>query len=283
MEQGFTSIGLVGAGLIGGSIAARAARTLPGAELRVFDASAGNAAYVAERHPNARVVASLGDLAGCDAIFVATPVSAIPGQVVELLGLPGSEAVVIDTGSSKAAIAEAVGAAGADAGRFVPGHPLAGGVSTGPGHSSPDIVIARPFVLTPGPKTDPAAVARARALIEALGARVVEMEPQAHDRLLAIGSHVPHLIAFALAGLAEPETQELLPTSFRGIAGFAASDPKMWADIFRDNRGQLAEALDLLKNRLDSLAAMAEEPSPERLLDALAEARAKWLALEDDT
>lgn len=282
MTQEFHKIGLVGAGLIGGSIAARLARVLPEAGLRVHDVSRGNAAYVAERHPRGDIVPALSAFADCDAIFVATPVSAIPGQVEELLKLPGNDAVVIDTGSAKAAIVEAVADADVDTGRFVPGHPLAGGVSTGPGLASPDILTARPFVLTPSNSTDPGALATARALLETLGAEVVEMDATEHDRLLAMGSHLPHLIAFALAGLADPETAKLLPASFRGVAAFAGSDPQMWADIFRANSEELRATAEIFKKRLDLIAAMADEPAPGALLELLRDTKAGLDALEDD-
>jgi prephenate dehydrogenase len=276
----FQRIGLVGAGLIGGSVAAALARRLPGATLLVHDTSPGNAAYVAERHPKG-TVAALEDMAGCDVIFVATPVAAIPGQVGALLALPG-KAIIIDTGSAKAEIVAAVAASGADTARFVPGHPLAGGISTGPGRAHPGILTSRPFVLTPSAATSPAALAAACALLETLGAKVVEMDAEAHDRLLARGSHLPHLIAFALADFAEEEVRGLLPSSFRAIAAFAASDPRMWTDIFRANSEDVREALDSFKKRLDLIAAMADEPTPGTLLETLEAAKARIDALEND-
>ena len=275
-------IGLVGAGLMGGSLAARLARMLPGASLLVHDASPGNAAYVAERHPNARTVAGIADLAGSDVIFVATPVATIAEQVIGLLRLPDCAAIIIDTGSAKRMLVDAVAKAGVEAGRFVPGHPLAGGISAGPGRASGDIITARPYVLTPTDSTDPAALASARALLERLGAEVVEMAPDAHDRLLALGSHLPHLIAYALAGLGSECPDTLLPTSYRGIAAFAGSDPQMWADIFRANGTELKAVLGEFKKRLDLIAAMADEPEPGQLLDSLRDAKARIEALEND-
>ncbi|NNC72412.1 MAG: prephenate dehydrogenase [Sphingomonadaceae bacterium] len=274
----FKSIGLVGAGLIGGSLAAALDRLLPETALRVYDISPGNAAYVAERHRRGDVVGALGALARCDIVFVATPVAAIGGQVIELLRL-GGEAIVIDTGSAKAAIVAAVAESGVDAGRFVPGHPLAGGVSTGPGLATPDNLTGRPFVLTPTDATAPDAVKRARGLLETLGVSVIEMAPDVHDRLLALGSHLPHLIAFALAGMAEEGDFELLPASFRGVAAFAASDPQMWSDIFRANSEELRAVADLFKKRLDLIAAMADEPAPGALLESLRDARSRTNAL----
>jgi prephenate dehydrogenase len=278
----FQRIGLVGAGLIGGSIAARLALMLPGAALLVHDVSPGNAAYVAERHPNAEVVTAIADLAGCDVIFVATPVATIAKQVGALLELPGSAALIIDTGSAKQAIVDAVAQSNANAARFVPGHPLAGGIAAGPGRASGDIITTRPFVLTPTESTDPAELAKARTLLERLGAEVVEMAPDAHDRLLALGSHLPHLIAYALAGLGIEEPGELLPASYSGIAAFAGSDPQMWSDIFRANNGELKAVLDDFKKRLDLIAAMADEPVPRDLLETLTIAKARIDALENN-
>lgn len=278
----FQHIGLVGAGLIGGAIAARLGRVMPDVALRVQDISAGNAAYVAERHPKAGVVPGIADLAACDVIFVATPVATIARQVVALLELPDSTALIIDTGSVKQAVVDAAGRSHADVSRFVPGHPLAGGISAGPGQSSGDIVTARPFVLTPTEKTAPEALADARALLERLGATVIEMKPDAHDRALALGSHLPHLIAYALAGLGAEEPGALLPTSYRSMAAFAGSDPQMWADIFRANGPELKAVLEEFKKRLDLIAAMADEPDPGHLLDSLSDAKDRIEALEND-
>lgn len=278
----FQRIGLVGAGLIGGSIAARLAFALPDCALLVHDASPGNAAYVAERHPNASIAATLDALGDCDVIFVATPVATIGDQVIALLSLAESQAVIIDTGSAKSAVIDQVTAADVDATRFVPGHPLAGGISAGPGRSSSDIVTVRPFVLTPSESTSAKALDIAKSLLERLGAKTVEMAPDAHDRLLALGSHLPHLIAYALAGMATEEPGDLLPASYRGIAAFAGSDAQMWADIFRANREELRAALTEFKKRLDLIAAMADEPVPGNLLDTLSDAKARIDALENE-
>ncbi len=278
----FQRIGLVGAGLIGGALAARLARAMPDTALLVHDLSPGNAAYVAERHPNAKVVARIEDIAACDVIFVATPVATIAEQVVALLTGPGRTALVIDTGSVKQTVVDAAEKSGADASRFVPGHPLSGGISAGPGQSRGDIITARPFVLTPTDRTDPTALTDARALLERLGAEVIEMSPDAHDRILALGSHLPHLIAYALAGLGADEPEALLPTSYRSMAAFAGSDPQMWADIFRTNGTELKTVLGEFKKRLDLIAAMADEPDPGNLMDALCGAKSRIEALEND-
>jgi prephenate dehydrogenase len=278
----FKRIGLIGAGLIGGSIAAALARELPGASLLILDASTGNANYVAERHPNAEVVATVDALSGCDAIFVATPVASIAAHVVSLLNLRDSEAIIIDTGSAKTAIIDEVAGAGIEMGRFIPGHPLAGGISTGPGRSVAGIVSTRPFVLTPTDATAESALKSAVELLDTIGASTVVMDASAHDQLLARGSHLPHLIAFAMAEFADEGVQALLPASFRSIAEFARSDPQMWSDIFRANGADLRAAVDSFKKRLDILVDMADEPSPEQLLATLQAAKARIDALEND-
>lgn len=278
----FQRFGLVGAGLIGGAIAARLARVMPSCALIVHDTSPGNAAYVAERHPKASTVEKIADLAACDVIFVATPVATIAQQVVALLSVPDCTALIIDTGSVKQAVVDAAAASQSDASRFVPGHPLAGGISAGPGRSCGDIITSRPFVLTPTECTDPAALADARSLLERLGAQVIEMAPQVHDRALALGSHLPHLIAYALTDLGSDEPATLLPTSYRDVAAFAGSDPQMWTDIFRTNGAELMAVLEEFKKRLDLIAAMADEPEPGNLLSTLSEAKARIEALEND-
>ncbi len=282
MKTEYRSIGLVGAGLIGGSIAVRLARIFPSAGLLVHDFSPANAACVAERHGAATMVTTLDAMAECDVVFVATPVATIPQQVEVLLRIDGSDAVIIDTGSAKTAIIELIAQSGVDAARFVPGHPLAGGVSTGPGLATGEMITSRPFVLTPTEATGAESLAKARMLLEKLGAEVVEIDAAEHDRLLATGSHLPHLVAFALAGLPGAELSGLLPSSFRAIAAFAGADPQMWSDIFRANTTELRRVTEIFKKRLDLIVAMADEPAPGALLEILAEAKSRADALEDD-
>ena len=276
-----SQIGLVGAGLIGGSIGQRLARMLPGVPLRVHDMSPGNAAFVAERHPRGSVAVEMTGLAGCDVVFVATPVSTIAGHVAALLTLEGAP-VVIDTGSAKTAILDVLSANGVDMARFVPGHPLAGGISAGPGESRAQILASRPFVLAPHDTVEADALDAARTLLDHLGVEVVEMSPSAHDAMLATGSHLPHLIAFALAAMADPADRALIPNSFRGVAGFAEADAQMWADIFHANAGELRKSAEIFTKRLDLLLAMADETAPGALLETLEEARANFDALEND-
>lgn len=228
------SLGIVGTGLIGASIAEAAVAAGALRELLLLDRDPSHADQVAERHAIAGRVDHIEALAACDIVFVCTPVNAIAPAVLALAGGP----VVIDVGSIKQPVLEAVAAGGGNP-RFVPGHPLSGGTASGPAQARAGLLAERPFVLCPYDGIDPAALAFARAFLARLGAKTIEIDAAAHDRLLALTSHVPHLIAFALVGAyaALPEAERaaaaaLMPNSFDAITHFAASDPVMWADIF---------------------------------------------------
>jgi prephenate dehydrogenase len=123
-------------------------------------------------------------------------------------------------------------------------------------------------VVTPTPQTDPAAVERTTAFWRGLGSRVVFMGPEEHDRALALTSHLPHLLASALAGLLPPELGELTATGFRGTTRIAAGDPALWTGIFLQNRAALLESLGALQQQLDQFKA-ALTTADQATIDAL--------------
>jgi len=189
-------------------------------------------------------------VAGADMVVLGTPPGVI-GEVAARLA-PGLDAaaVVTDVGSVKQVVVEAVGAALSRPARFVGGHPVAGTEHSGPDAAFASLFEQRRCILTPVAGTDPAAVARVRAMWELVGATVDEMTPDHHDRVLAVTSHLPHLIAYTIVGtvadLEEQARAEVFKYAAGGFTDFtriAASDPVMWRDVFLNNKDATLEML----------------------------------------
>ena len=242
-------LGIIGTGLIGTSLIDAAIEADAVASVLIFDCVADHEAQVVARYPQVRKADRPADLIHCDIVFLCTP----PGDIAHYaLSFAGEKPVVVDVGSVKSAILDAVRQGGGNP-RFVPGHPLSGGTAIGPGGSNASIITRRPFVLTPCAETDMAALAAARAFLERIGATVILIDPMAHDRIMALVSHLPHLLAFSLIGALEglPVAERkaalaLLPNSFCTITKFALADAELWSDVFDQNRIALRSSLDEL-------------------------------------
>ncbi len=251
-EPLFQRLTLIGAGLIGGSIA-RGAKRFGGVagEIVVCDSSTAVLARVEQLGFADRCEADpAAAVAGADGVILCTPVGAY-AELARLIGpalAPG--AVLSDVGSTKQSVLRDVGPAVPDGVHFVPGHPVAGTEFSGPDAGFAEMFEGRWCLLTPVAGTDEAAVAKLEALWQRLGARTARMEAAHHDRVLAIVSHLPHLLAFTICGtaddLADETRQEVLQfaaSGFRDFTRIAASDPVMWRDIFINNKEALLEML----------------------------------------
>jgi cyclohexadieny/prephenate dehydrogenase len=232
----FQRLALIGLGHIGSSVARAARAAGAAAEIIACDASEAVCARVAELgladrvEPDARL--AVADIAASIAPFLA----------------PG--AVLTDVGSTKVSVIRDVGPLVPSGVHFVPGHPLAGTEFSGPDAGFATLFEGRWTLIVPPAGTDPDAVERVSALWSRFGAMVEVMEPAHHDRVLAIVSHLPHLLAFTICGtaddLADETRQEVLrfaASGFRDFTRIAASDPTMWRDIFLNNREALLEML----------------------------------------
>ncbi|SFL39930.1 prephenate/arogenate dehydrogenase family protein [Methylorubrum salsuginis] len=255
-------LAIVGLGLIGSSIA-RGARTYGLANTIVaIDRDPGVIERVrALGLANLATTDAAEGVRGADLVILCVPVGAI-GTVAEAIAphlKPG--AVVSDVGSVKAAVVAAVSPHLAETNVFVPAHPVAGTEYSGPDSGFSTLFSNRWCILTPPEAADEAAVERVRALWQGLGAIVETMSPEHHDLVLAITSHVPHLIAYNIVGTAadlEEVTQsEVIKFSaggFRDFTRIAASDPTMWRDIFLTNREAVLEMLGRFNEDLSALS-----------------------------
>ena len=195
-----------------------------------------------------------------DLVIICTPVAtygAIAEQIAPHLA-PG--AIVSDVGSVKTAVVEAVRPHLPDGVHFVPGHPIAGTENSGPESGFDTLFENHWFLITPPPGTDPAAIERVAELWRRAGSIIEVMDPVHHDYVLAITSHVPHLIAYTIVGTAtdledhlKSEVIKFSAAGFRDFTRIAASDPVMWRDVFLNNREAVLEMLGRLSEDLSGL------------------------------
>ena len=278
-------IGVVGAGLIGGSIARAAAETAGAGMVAVHDRDPGTRAELAAA--GFAVADAAAEVArAAPLVVVAVPPAATAGVVLELLAAaPG--AVVTDAASVKASVCEAVAAAAAPAqlARFVPGHPLAGHQSRGWRHADPGLLDGATWALAPDPaRTDLAAAIRVvEAVTGLLGGRVLAVLPRDHDRALARTSHMPHVVATALMRVVGAEApalrMRLSGGALRDGTRVAEADAGLWGDILRDNAGEVMAALEAMEAELAALRAMLADGRADALAAAWREGAALRAAL----
>ncbi|WP_375463167.1 prephenate/arogenate dehydrogenase family protein [uncultured Methylobacterium sp.] len=254
-------LAIVGLGLIGSSIARGARRYGLAERIVAIDADA----TVRERVRDLGLADHVTDDAAeggaqADLVILCVPVGAIGPVVAEMAPRLRAGAVVSDVGSVKASVVAAVGPHLPASVAFVPGHPVAGTEYSGPDAGFSTLFSGRWCILTPPEGTDEAAVERVRALWQGLGAVVETMTPEHHDLVLAITSHVPHLIAYNIVGTAadleavtESEVMKFSAGGFRDFTRIASSDPTMWRDIFLTNREAVLEMLGRFNEDLSAL------------------------------
>jgi cyclohexadieny/prephenate dehydrogenase len=197
---------------------------------------------------------------GADLVVLCVPVGVMGGIAAEIGGHLSPGATITDVGSVKQAVIDDVAPHLPQHVHFIPGHPLAGTEHSGPRAGFPDLFDNRWCLLVPQPDTDPEALARLRALWEAMGAHVDEMDPAHHDLVLAVTSHAPHLIAYTMVGVADDlrrvtdsEIIKYSAAGFRDFTRIAASDPTMWRDVFLTNREATLEILGRFTEELFAL------------------------------
>jgi cyclohexadieny/prephenate dehydrogenase len=278
----FQKIALIGFGLIGGSIA-RAARAqgLAG-EIVTTARSKETRARVRELGLVDAVVESNAEaVRDADLVILGIPVGACGAVAEEIAGHLKPGAIVSDVGSVKGAVVREM-APHLPAGiHFVPAHPVAGTEHSGPDSGFAELFINRWCILTPPDGTDPDAVERLRAFWAALGARVEIMTPDHHDLVLAITSHLPHLIAYTIVGtadeLAQVTSSEVIKFSaggFRDFTRIAASDPIMWRDVFLANKDAVLEMLGTFNEDLSKLTRAIRRGDGEALFEHFTRTRA---------
>src|SRR5580700_190971 len=257
----FDKVALIGIGLIGSSLARALRRDSPETEIiacarraETLDTVRRHAIADATTHDPAQAAA------GADLVVFATPLSAYPEIGERIAPMLKDGAILTDVGSVKQAVIRDLQPHVPRGVHFVPGHPVAGTEHSGPESGFAELFRDRWCILTPLPDTAPEAVAKVTRLWEQAGMRMTQMAADHHDKVLAVTSHLPHLIAYTIVGtatdLADDLKSEVIAFSaggFRDFTRIAASDPVMWRDIFLKNREAV---LDILQRFTEDLTAL---------------------------
>ncbi|MBS0224596.1 MAG: prephenate/arogenate dehydrogenase family protein [Proteobacteria bacterium] len=277
----FDKIALVGIGLIGGSIALAARR----AGLAKKIVAATRRAETAEAANRLKLVDHCGTdpAQACkeaDLVIVCTPVGAC-GEVAKAIApVLKKGCIVSDVGSVKQAVIKAMAPHLPADIHFVPAHPVAGTENSGPEAAFAELFDGRWTILTPLPGCDPKAVDRLEAFWKGLGSQVDRLDPAHHDRILAITSHLPHLIAYTIVGTADDlgghlnaEVLRFAAGGFRDFTRIAASDPTMWRDVFLNNRDAVLEVLARFQEDLFYLQRAIRWGEGDKLFDLFTRTR----------
>jgi cyclohexadieny/prephenate dehydrogenase len=278
----FNRLALIGVGLIGSSIA-RAAReqglvrsivaTARSPQTRRRVAELGLADQVVETNADA--------VEGADLVIVCVPVGACGEVAREIADRLQAGAIVSDVGSVKGSVLRDMGQYLPPSVHFVPAHPVAGTEFSGPDAGFAELFVNRWCILTPPEDADQSAVSRLTTFWTALGANVASMTAEHHDLVLAITSHLPHLIAYTIVGTADELSQvtrsEVLQFSaggFRDFTRIAASDPTMWRDVFLANKDAVLEMLGRFNEDISALTRAIRNGDGQTLFDHFERTRA---------
>lgn len=282
----FEQLGLIGCGLMGGSFALALKRA--GLVKRVVGYS--KSPSTTERARAMGVIdveapSALLAVSGADIVLIAVPVAATEATFKAIRHLVTPQMLIMDVGSTKRDVIDAGRRALRDhIGSFVPAHPIAGKEVSGVEHADPDLYAGKQVILTPIDRTQPTQLQQAVDVWTALGCRVQQMPPEAHDAAFASVSHLPHLLAFALMNsiASQPQGQDFLSLAgpgFRDFTRIAASDPHVWRDILISNREELLAQSQIFLRHLQALELMISNGNGEALeglIDQASRTRAGW-------
>src|SRR5471032_2670970 len=275
-------IAIIGLGLIGSSIAHAARRGGLAKEIAGHDASpdvlerAGKLGFCDSLH------ADIGDCVDeAELVILCAPVGAYKSIAAAIAPYLAQGAILSDVGSVKGAVIRDVGPFVPAGVHFIPAHPIAGTEFSGPESGFASLFDGRWAILTPVPGSDPAAVERLKAFWQGLGSQVDVMDSAHHDLVLAITSHLPHLIAYNIVGTAhdleqvtEGEVIKYSAGGFRDFTRIAASDPTMWRDVFLNNREAVLEVLGRFNEDLSRLQRWVRDGNGEALFELFTQTRA---------
>jgi cyclohexadieny/prephenate dehydrogenase len=285
----FGKITIIGLGLIGSSIAHAARRGKLAGQVVGFDASADVRARAAKLGFCDAVADDIGAaVTDADLVILCAPVGAYKSIAGEIAPHLKAGAILSDVGSVKGAVVRDVGPLVPKGVEFIPAHPIAGTEFSGPEAGFASLFDGRWAILTPVAGSDAGAVEKLKAFWQGLGSQVDVMEAGHHDLVLAITSHLPHLIAYNIVGTAhdlekvtEGEVIKYSASGFRDFTRIASSDPTMWRDIFMNNREAVLEMLSRFQRDLARLTKAVEEGDGQTLFDTFSHTRAIRRAIID--
>lgn len=282
----FEQLGLIGCGLMGGSFALALKR----AGLVKTVVGYSKSPSTTERARKLGVIdveapSALLAVAGADIVLIAVPVAATEATLKAIKHLITPQMLVMDVGSTKRDVVEASRLVLREhLGSFVPAHPITGKEVAGVDHADADLYVGKQVILTPIEHTQTKQLQMAVDVWTALGCRVQQMSPEAHDAAFAAVSHLPHLIAFALMNAisGQAQSQEFLSLAgpgFRDFTRIAASDPRVWRDILLSNREELLSQSKIFRNHLKAFELKLARGNGQEIEELIAQAsstRTQW-------
>jgi prephenate dehydrogenase len=266
----FGTVAILGPGLIGGSLA-----------LALAERGLADRLMIYARSPHAldaiRTAGVAAELTGnpneavreADVVILCVPIEAMPALVLEMRGALKPTALVTDVGSVKGSVVRDLEPLLEDRALWIGSHPMAGSEQTGFNAARADLFEGAPVIVTPTKQTRPGVEQRAEEFWRALGARVVHLSPEVHDRYVAQISHVPHLLAAALVCHASEEARKLAAGGFRDTTRVASGSPELWVEILSANAQPVAEELEALITHLKALKSHLESSPPAVLKSVL--------------
>ncbi len=279
----FKQITIIGVGLIGGSIARAALEKGAAGDVVLFDGNA-DALRRAGEIGFGKPAATIEDaVRNADAVFHCVPVGAMGATAKASIGAMKADAILTDVGSVKGNVAREFRGLGRSDVHVIPGHPIAGTEKSGPDAGFASLFEGRWCILTPDANASPeyaAATERLAAFWTALGSKVERMDAQRHDLVLAVTSHLPHLIAYNIVATAhdmenvtDGEVVKFSAAGFRDFTRIAASDPTMWRDVFLNNKEAVLEVLGRFDDDLTALRKAIRNGDGQKLFDVFTHAR----------
>jgi prephenate dehydrogenase len=213
---------------------------------------------------------------GADLIMIGAPVHSIPELACEAAAFAEENAIITDVGSTKGwIVAKMDKLLYGTTIRFVGSHPMAGSEKTGVVAAKDDLLEGSPCIVTRTSKTDPRALAKVSGLWKALGAKVKVMSPAEHDRTVSLISHLPHIVAFSLAGAVPEQALGCAAEGFKDTTRVASSDPGLWSDIFLTNREEIVKASRLFQRYFSEVMSAIAKDDRRRTVKALGAAKRK--------
>jgi prephenate dehydrogenase len=254
--------------MIGGALGTALRREGVARQVIAFDCDPAVASRAVERGAADVAVSDLREVADTQIVFVAVPLDQIVAVCRLLISYLSAETILTDVGSVKAPVVASLERIAPPV-RFVGGHPMAGNEGSGIEAADPAFLRGRPYVITPTGFTDRQAVTQLADVVRAIGMTPLVMQPEVHDRLAALTSHMPYLVACAavLSAAAEPESLGVGGPTFEGFARIARSPVTLWGVITRMNRDEVLRALREFRGRLDDIEKSLETNSVEPLLE----------------
>ena len=273
------TIGFIGLGLIGGSIAKALRLKRPEATFIAYNRSKASLVEALADGTINQAMDSIGPaFSECDIIFLCAPVSVNIQCLEQLKPLLKSDCILTDVGSVKTTMHEAIDASGLSE-HFIGGHPMAGSEKTGYSSSKVHLLENAYYILTPGKGTTKKMVDTMVSIVNDINALPVTLDYKEHDRVTAAISHLPHIIAFTLVNLVrESDNTEglmrmLAAGGFKDITRIASSSPEMWQQICEENKTQILDVLSLYISRMNDMGKAIEQNDAATLLDAFGAAK----------